>query len=492
MAMKKAFLTIATITVLAISMGSAHAATVAELQAQPQVFVAQLSGSQSQTPTTGAPLSGAALCPNLARNLSRGSQGTDVMQLQQFLISLNLLASDSATGFFGPLTETAVKKFQCAQNIICSGTSANGYGTVGPRTRIAIIRKCSPSVTTPITQTRTSTCTMGAMTPATTCASGTPETIATLDYFLTTHTDKTLTGSHPLNQTISGQNTYFVKWDAGSYETYSWDNNYIYLKEDHSGAPNPGSYTFSDGRWLKRSMQVGETIQATNNSQQTFTVNTDSSCTPTVSAPFPYSVILEQHVPRYNMGGTLGVQDVIVVKYDYRYGASTDYEKMYYAKGWGLVKWELYRDDHLIQTSTFNQISNTAPVAPNLQSECRYTDITPIGAFIESLYRNVLGRAADVSGKTYYVNALNQNKTVAGCRLLLTDFYTSTEFNQRTISDQEFVTSLYRASFGREPDSSGLNFWLQKLSSSQMTRAQLRDLFIAHADTEAYCTKVVI
>lgn len=528
-----------------------HAATIAELQSQLQVLMAQLATLQTQTKTPIAPQSGAVSCPNLTRNLFRGSRGSDAAQLQQFLISQNHLASDSTTGFFGAMTEAAVKQFQCKKMNICSGSpNTNGYGAVGPRTRAAMASACMASITptvpitsvapttsvvptnptvpimpttpptstscTPlapqtqtlacltgqtgsITQTRTSSCTIGATMPTwgawvtttNTCVSGTSGAIETLDYFLTTHTDKSLTGSHALNQTISGQTTYFVKWDASSYETYSWDNNYIYLKEDHSGAPNPGSYIFSDGRWLKRSMQVGETIQATNNSHQTFTVNTNSSCTPTDSAPFPYSMILERRVPNYNMGGTLGVQDVIVVKYDYRYGAFTDYEKMYYAKGWGLVKWELYRNDQLIQTSTFNQISNTAPIAPNLQSECRYTDVTPIGTFIESLYRNVLGRTSDSNGKAYYVNALNQNKTVAGCRLLLTDFYTSTEFNQRTISDQEFVTSLYRASFGREPDSNGLNFWVQKLSSLQMTRVQLRDSFITHAETEAYCTKVV-
>ncbi|MBI4093761.1 right-handed parallel beta-helix repeat-containing protein [Candidatus Kaiserbacteria bacterium] len=85
----------------------------------------------------------AASCPNLTRSLSFGSRGSDVKQLQQFLISKNLLASDSATGYFGRLTEAAVKKFQCAQNIVCAGSpSTTGYGAVGPRTRAAIARQC--------------------------------------------------------------------------------------------------------------------------------------------------------------------------------------------------------------------------------------------------------------------------------------------------------------------------------------------------------------
>ncbi|MBI5469895.1 peptidoglycan-binding protein [Candidatus Kaiserbacteria bacterium] len=67
-------------------------------------------------------------CPNLSRNLSFGSRGSDVSKLQQFLISQNFLASDSATGYFGRLTEAAVKKFQCSQNVVCSGIPA----TTGP------------------------------------------------------------------------------------------------------------------------------------------------------------------------------------------------------------------------------------------------------------------------------------------------------------------------------------------------------------------------
>lgn len=73
------------------------------------------------------------------RTLSRGMSGTDVKTLQLFLISQKLLAADSATGFFGALTEGAVKKFQKMRNIVSSGTlSTTGYGAVGPKTRASI------------------------------------------------------------------------------------------------------------------------------------------------------------------------------------------------------------------------------------------------------------------------------------------------------------------------------------------------------------------
>jgi hypothetical protein len=71
----------------------------------------------------------------------------------------------------------------------------------------------------------------------------------------------------------------------------------IYLPEDHSaGETAQGSYTFSDGRWMKRTMAVGDQIIASNNYEQYFTPG-NTSCTPTSSGYFPYVMTLEQHMP---------------------------------------------------------------------------------------------------------------------------------------------------------------------------------------------------
>lgn len=142
---------IAPLVVLCIPFFS-YAATIAELQAQLQVLMAQLSVLQSQTQITVAPPAGGAAsvpCPNLARNLFRGLRGADVTQLQQFLISQNLLASDSATGYFGALTERAVQQWQSKNSIVLHGTAATtDYGAVGPKTRAAIARCTGVSMST--------------------------------------------------------------------------------------------------------------------------------------------------------------------------------------------------------------------------------------------------------------------------------------------------------------------------------------------------------
>ena len=143
---------VAVVVILAASAGTVSAATLAELQEQLRTLAMQLSALQAQQGAAAAPpasissgqASGAASCPNLTRNLSRGLRGADVTALQTFLISQNLLASDSATGFFGALTESAVKQWQSNNNIASNGTPATtGWGAIGPRTRAAIAHACN-------------------------------------------------------------------------------------------------------------------------------------------------------------------------------------------------------------------------------------------------------------------------------------------------------------------------------------------------------------
>src|SRR3989338_2064368 len=87
-------------------------------------------------PLAASALTDAGSCPNIAYALSRGSRGTDVVQLQQFLIAQGSLQSGLATGYFGAMTEASVKSWQ-------SQNGVDAVGIVGPKTRAAIARRCS-------------------------------------------------------------------------------------------------------------------------------------------------------------------------------------------------------------------------------------------------------------------------------------------------------------------------------------------------------------
>jgi len=90
-------------------------------------------GVISTTPETSGSVLGASTY-NFTSSFGVGSNGADVSALQQFLITEGYLtAISSPTGYFGPLTEAAVKAFQAKNNI-----DATGY--VGPLT-IAVLNQ---------------------------------------------------------------------------------------------------------------------------------------------------------------------------------------------------------------------------------------------------------------------------------------------------------------------------------------------------------------
>src|SRR3989344_6608586 len=116
-------------------------ALILDLQAQIQALQKQVKTleqelGKSPEPTTPAvtstpevqPSQPEATPPELTRSLSRGSSGDDVRKLQEFLSKdKEIYPNGLITGFFGPLTEVAVKKWQEKHGI-------ESVGIVGPKT----------------------------------------------------------------------------------------------------------------------------------------------------------------------------------------------------------------------------------------------------------------------------------------------------------------------------------------------------------------------
>ena len=89
----------------------------------------------------------ASTCVTVTKNLSFGSRGSEVTKLQQFLIAQRLLSADSATGFFGKGTQSAVQTYQKKNGIASSGYPATtGYGAVGKKTRAMIVASCTKTL----------------------------------------------------------------------------------------------------------------------------------------------------------------------------------------------------------------------------------------------------------------------------------------------------------------------------------------------------------
>jgi len=99
------------------------------LQAQIEQLKSELTAAKSELTEVKAEL-------KFTRTLYRGVSGDDVLELQEFLKQFSDVYPEGlVTGYFGPLTEAAVKRLQEKENIVSGGTSVTtGYGQVGPKT----------------------------------------------------------------------------------------------------------------------------------------------------------------------------------------------------------------------------------------------------------------------------------------------------------------------------------------------------------------------
>lgn len=79
----------------------------------------------------------AKIIAKFTKTLRKGLKGADITNLQEFLAQYkDIYPEGLVTGYFGPATERAIKKFQEKYEIALPGNS--GYGIVGPATRAKI------------------------------------------------------------------------------------------------------------------------------------------------------------------------------------------------------------------------------------------------------------------------------------------------------------------------------------------------------------------
>src|SRR3989338_6419894 len=138
----------------------ASAQSANDLQSQVQALLAQLTRLQAQlasqtgqqpttlsVPSIPTPSSTSGRCTQITRFLTIGSSGPDVKELQGFLVARGYLASDASSGYFGSLTQAALRSWQAANGVVSSGNpSSTGYGATGPKTRGALALACATPV----------------------------------------------------------------------------------------------------------------------------------------------------------------------------------------------------------------------------------------------------------------------------------------------------------------------------------------------------------
>ncbi len=138
----KKFFTILVAIAMVVTIAPVGSAQTVDLQAQIASLLAQIQALQTQ-------LAGQASVPaaySFASNLTIGSKGADVTALQTILVSKGHLTMPAgvAMGYFGPLTQAALGKYQAAVGI----SPTAGY--FGPRTR-AYVNSLAAAPVTPVT-----------------------------------------------------------------------------------------------------------------------------------------------------------------------------------------------------------------------------------------------------------------------------------------------------------------------------------------------------
>jgi len=117
----------------AMAPSASPALQVADLLRQLGVIKAQLAELTAGARTRSA---------QFTRSLHRGVTGDDVRQLQEFLArDSEIYPENLVTGYFGPLTEAAVQRFQLKHGIVTAGSA--GYGWFGPRTTAKLLELLS-------------------------------------------------------------------------------------------------------------------------------------------------------------------------------------------------------------------------------------------------------------------------------------------------------------------------------------------------------------
>jgi hypothetical protein len=125
-----------------------------------------------------------------------------------------------------------------------------------------------------------------------------------------------------------------------------------------------------------------------------------------------------------------------------------------------------------------------APAAAVVVETAATDRATLVERLVERFYESALNRKSDVAGKAYWIDLLmNQD---ADFNTVVNGFLNSTEFMDRNLNTEDFVTTLYKVFFNRMPSAAEKNYWMNKLADG-MTRNELINAFTNSAEWEATC-----
>ncbi|MCL2462338.1 MAG: DUF4214 domain-containing protein [Defluviitaleaceae bacterium] len=114
------------------------------------------------------------------------------------------------------------------------------------------------------------------------------------------------------------------------------------------------------------------------------------------------------------------------------------------------------------------------------------TELKPgVTAFVTRLYTIFMSRTPDSAGLNFWCGQIVLKgvspKTAAAT------FVNSTEFQNRRLTNAQYVTCLYNGLLGRAPDTAGLNYWVALIGANLSARQTLLKQFLNSAEFAGIC-----
>ncbi|MGH1571892.1 DUF4214 domain-containing protein [Methylobacterium sp. P31] len=110
-------------------------------------------------------------------------------------------------------------------------------------------------------------------------------------------------------------------------------------------------------------------------------------------------------------------------------------------------------------------------------------------AYVQTIYQQVLGRAADASGLQTWTDALAHGSDRAS---VVTAFVDSPEFQGQYTnqSNAAYVEALYAHVLGRQGDAAGVQSWADLLDSHAESRIDLANAFVGSPEFQAHLSQL--
>ncbi|SFQ22191.1 protein of unknown function [Butyrivibrio proteoclasticus] len=107
-----------------------------------------------------------------------------------------------------------------------------------------------------------------------------------------------------------------------------------------------------------------------------------------------------------------------------------------------------------------------------LEEAGQQIDEEKVRNYVTRLYAKILGRTPDETGFEYWIDRII-TRMESAASVAKKGFFESQEYVEKNKSDGEFVEDCYRSLLDREPEDEGYDYWVNKLSSGKMTRAEV-------------------